>query len=135
MIHPFRYRGWLAISECDSGGNEYTKQTGLLPWGMRYTIPVNCATVYKKKDQHFQNSEVIQNEEVYESMQAIHDATTEPNNLIGTKHIANVLNISMRQVQRLAKRGKLPPPVPHSKNLLWVREEFFEWSIDGGGTL
>lgn len=118
MIYPFKYRGWLVCANMTDWNDEYTGQKGLLPWGMHYTSSA--------KD----SAESFQNKKINVNMKALPDAINKSKYLIGTKEISVILNIPVRQIQRLAKRNKLPPPVPHNKNLLWVKEELLKWLRD-----
>ena len=127
MIHQVRYHGWLVCTEPNSVTDEYDTQTGLLPWGMSHAVKAVDSSVHKGECRCGQSPKRAQGKKAYKSISALNDEATESNRLIGTKEIASTLGMSTRQIQRLVKKNKLPPPVPHNKNLLWIREDFSNW--------
>ncbi len=50
---------------------------------------------------------------------------------IGARELAEMLNVSLRQVWRLNSAGKLPRPVRLGGSVRWNRQEVTEWFESG----
>lgn len=124
-----RGRCFSTLSELQESTQE--QRPSLLSWGATFREIVSLSRVEppvkKDQDEGYQKATTLPRSE-YEGVFNDTRKTILPPDLLGTREVAALLNVSQRTVQRLGKQGALPTPVGgSSRRPKWLETDILEF--------